>query len=103
MKKQIATITGILGLIGIVTTAYMQLDSRYAHAMEFNQLQQRVLSNELNQSYRDTRKEVYELRALVRKYPNDEKLKQQLQESEDELKRLKALTHPKKTKAESGN
>lgn len=95
MRSQIKIAISLIALISITFGMYWQsiltFDSRYAHAMEFNKLEQRVLTNEINQSYRDTRKEVYDLRALVRKYPGDEKLEQQLKEAEDELKRLKEM------------
>ncbi len=89
-------LTAIFSLVATATTAYMIVDNRYAHATDMQQLQQRVLSNEINQTYRDARAEYWFLKKQVAKYPNDVELKQKLKDAEDEVKRLKLQLTPKK-------
>jgi hypothetical protein len=98
-KLNLATITGVLAIIGSIATGVWHLDTRYAMAGEFQKLEQRVLMNELNQSYRDIWAEVLYLRKQLRKYPDDQDIKDQLEKAEQELKRLKDLLKKKESRA----
>lgn len=78
-------------LLGAIWGGYVVLDERYARAEEFNRLEQRVLTNELQQAYRDARAEVYFLRSQARKYPDDHEVRRELDDAEAELRRLERL------------
>lgn len=91
MKATIASAVAVCGLLAVVWGGYVVVDERYARAEKLNRLEQRVLTNELQQAYRDARAEVYFLRSQARKYPADTELQRQLDDAEAELRRLERL------------
>lgn len=83
------TLVAALTAISLVIGGFLLMDNRHVSAANYTKLQHRVLTNELNQSYRDARSEVYDLRKILRKHPGNQLLKQKLTEAEEELNRLK--------------
>lgn len=99
-SKKIAAMSGSLALVSAIISGYWHIDARYAMAADVQRLEQRVLMNELNQSYRDAWAEVLYLRQQLRKYPDDQDIKDQLEQAENELRRLKDLLKTQKSQEE---
>lgn len=97
MNLNIKTITAVLSMVGVIAGGVWGFEVRYAKAANVEKLEQRVLTNELNQQYRDARSEVYFLKSQVRKYPDDQDLKKELEKAIDEMNRLKKKLEPKKS------
>lgn len=83
-------LTKTFGLIFLILSSvwggYMIVESRYAKAANLLHLESRVVLNELASARIRAMNYVYFLRDQSRKYPNDERIKQQLIEAEKEVK-----------------
>lgn len=88
MKTHLAIVAGICSLVGLLVGGIWQLDLRHASADDMRDLVQRVAANEKAQLRRDIQAEIYFLRSQLRKYPNDEELRDQLERALRDLKSL---------------
>jgi hypothetical protein len=89
MKKKIALVTSTLTVISMMGVGIWAIDNHYAKAADVEKNTQRILTNELNQAYRDARKQVAFLTELCAQHPENKKYKQQLKDAEDDLKILR--------------
>lgn len=77
-------------VIGLFFGGYTYVDGKYVNKTEFKRLESRVSLNELRRQLRVAQEEAAYYRQLHRKYPEDEEIKQSLDEAEERVKELKA-------------
>ena len=85
----IKLITTVAGLIAISFSVFFFNEGRYAAQVAFAQLEQRVSYNEVRDVLNEALDNMYFYRKMLRSDPNNEDLKQKVQEAEAEVEALK--------------
>ena len=85
ISKQIAAVAA---LISIVFGGYFFIENRYTLQTAFNKLEQRVSIEELNRQLRQAEEEAAYYRKLLRKYPDDDTIKEKLKKAEKRVAEL---------------
>lgn len=91
--------TTAVALFGSAFAGYTYIDDRYALAEEVKKIEKRLTLSELRESLRLVLDEYYFLKSQIRKYPDDEDIKDQLKDVKvrvDNLReQIKERTKPK--------
>jgi septal ring factor EnvC (AmiA/AmiB activator) len=89
IKSMLVVATTVIALFGSVFAGYLHIDTKYALAADVEKIEKRLSLSELRDSLRLSLDELYFLKSQIRKYPNDEEIKDQLKEIKVEVKDLK--------------
>jgi len=82
-------ISAVLGLCATLFAGFFFLDARHASVKSVAKLEKRVSLQELRRLLREAEEEMYHYRKLHRKYPDDQEIKERLEEAEERVADLK--------------
>jgi len=89
IKSILVVATTVIALFGSIFAGYLHIDTKYALAADVVKIEKRLTLSELRDSLRLSLDELYFLKSQIRKYPNDEEIKDQLKDITAEVKDLK--------------
>lgn len=95
MKERLGLIVTIFTLITTVGGGIFFMDDRYVLASDGQQLVSRLTSLELSQA----RQQYYDLLDRLRKYPDDEELKREVEEAKEQYELAKSIYRKEKKAA----
>jgi hypothetical protein len=89
VKSILVVATTVIALFGSVFAGYVHIDNRYALAADVKKIEKKLTLVELKDSLRLALDELYFLKSQIRKYPDDEEIKEQLDDVKERVKDLK--------------
>lgn len=95
IKKQLATITSI---VTFIFTGFFFIDARYGYAQDVKSNTMEIKEIKTGLVYEKALNDYYSTKALLRKYPDDEELKEQLAKAKEEVDFLKKKLNKKLVK-----
>ena len=95
MKERLGTYATFITLIGSLAGGFFYLDTRYVLASDGQQLVSRLTSLELSQA----RQQYYDLLDRLKKYPDDEELKREVEEAKEQYLLAKSVYRKEKKAA----
>ena len=102
-KVSIAIKTNLAILISTVTfisTGYLYIDSKYALASDVEDNKKEIRTIKIQNTYEKSLNNMYSYRSLSKKYPSDEKLKEELKKAEEEVNFIKKQLEKKQLEKE---
>jgi len=89
IKSILVVATTVIALFGSIFAGYLHIDTKYALAADVEKIEKRLTLSELRDSLRLSLDELYFLKSQIRKYPDDEEIKDQLKDAKDRVKDIK--------------